>query len=73
MVMSLRFAESLNRFWRNDHDSADVCGTAVTGCPVAAVNNALPALIAGAGMAALGIIAVLVCRDMGNAPEDAAP
>ncbi|EOX8226510.1 hypothetical protein ACPWUJ_004969, partial [Escherichia coli] len=25
-----------------------MCGTAVTGCPVAAVNNALPALIAGA-------------------------
>ncbi|EOO1665593.1 hypothetical protein BL563_RS26400, partial [Escherichia coli] len=24
-----------------------MCGTAVTGCPVAAVNNALPALIAG--------------------------
>ncbi|MCM5465691.1 hypothetical protein MMT15_31615, partial [Escherichia coli] len=29
-----------------------MCGTAVTGCPVAAVNNALPALIAGACMAA---------------------
>lgn len=47
------------------HDSAAVCGTAVTGCPVAAVNNALPALIAGACMAALGIIAVLVAAIWG--------
>ncbi|MGD2487754.1 hypothetical protein ACP8YP_19820 [Escherichia coli] len=42
-----------------------MCGTAVTGCPVAAVNNALPALIAGACMAALGIIAVLVAAIWG--------
>lgn len=46
------------------HDSAAVCGTAVTGCPVAAVNNAL-SLIAGACMAALGIIAVLVAAIWG--------
>ncbi|EFG7495393.1 TPA: hypothetical protein QBF93_004076 [Escherichia coli O22:H16] len=42
-----------------------MCGTAVTGCLVAAVNNALPALIAGACMAALGIIAVLVAAIWG--------
>ncbi|EPI9241408.1 hypothetical protein ACTD37_005419, partial [Escherichia coli] len=36
-----------------------MCGTAVTGCPVAAVNNPLPALIAGGCMAALGVMSVL--------------
>ena len=71
--MSLRLAESLNRFWRPLMIALLCAVLLFTGCPVAAVNNALPALIAGACMAALGIIAVLVAAIWGSAPEDAAP